>query len=467
MWAIKYRPLRYADVLGQDGNVLLLKTRIRNKSAFDTSYIFAGGHGQGKTTLGRIHARAMICQNLDLKDPEPCNTCDNCRAILDEQSPFYTERDAASNGRVEQMRELMETLQYTLEHKRISLFDEAQQLTPAAQDVLLKPLEDKRMVGMFCTTEVHKIRPAIRSRCEEYTIRPVTREVVLGKMCEVLNLEGVQYDESAVLIVIDHTHGHVRDALNTLEMVAQLGAVTVDLVRDYLRLSNVESYYQILLSLDNPAQSVPLVEKLCRELTPIEVAGGLTEAAMNTFRMLINVPTDLSAVDPSILKRVSDKYGQQVFRFVKWFGDSEYLSATSLIRDVVAFSMTSGNLPAEVPLPPVMFTSSVPAHTTAAPAPPPVTQPASAAKTTTVAATKTTTVPPPLPPAPVSKPTYAADPTPPGSQAEIMAVSRPQPRQRSNDTAAPVLLRNRAGTILNPSEWREKFERQYKKKVPV
>ena len=78
MWDIRYRPKSFSEVLGQEGNVELLKSRLRKGTTFDTSYIFAGGHGQGKTTLARIYARAMLCLNLNQEDPEPCNECDNC-----------------------------------------------------------------------------------------------------------------------------------------------------------------------------------------------------------------------------------------------------------------------------------------------------------------------------------------------------------------------------------------------------
>jgi len=186
MWDTKYRPLRFSEVLGQEGPVQVLQSRLRQGTALDTSYIFSGGHGQGKTSLARILARALICQ--DLQDAEPCNQCDNCKAILNESSPAFVEMDAASRGTVDNMRGIVDNLAFIVVGApiRIYLFDEAHRMSKDAQDVLLKPLEDKRMIGIFCTTEPEKLREAIKSRCETHPIRRVLRDEVLGRMRHVL-----------------------------------------------------------------------------------------------------------------------------------------------------------------------------------------------------------------------------------------------------------------------------------------
>src|SRR5574343_185865 len=97
-WDTKYRPLKFGDVLGQEGSVQLLKARLAKGNALDTNYIFAGGHGQGKTTLARILARAMLCLDLNPADPEPCNECDNCTSVLQGSATAYVAQDAAPGG---------------------------------------------------------------------------------------------------------------------------------------------------------------------------------------------------------------------------------------------------------------------------------------------------------------------------------------------------------------------------------
>jgi DNA polymerase-3 subunit gamma/tau len=171
VWDTTYRPLTFADVLGQEGTVQLLKARLKNGTALDTSYIFSGGSGQGKTTLARIYARAMLCENLDKNNPEPCNQCESCRSILNDSSVAFSEQDAASQGGIDQIRRIVDSLPFSVmgASKRIYLFDECHRMSKDAQDVLLKPLEERKMIGMFCTTEPEKVRGAIRSRCEEYS----------------------------------------------------------------------------------------------------------------------------------------------------------------------------------------------------------------------------------------------------------------------------------------------------------
>ncbi len=351
MWDLKYRPLTFADVLGQQGTVLTLKERLRNGSALNTSYVFGGGHGQGKTTLARILARAMLCTDLNKEDPEPCNKCDNCRDILNETSTAFFERDAASNGKVEHIRAIVDELPFAAfgAAKKIYLFDEAHRMSKEGQDVLLKPIEDSKMVAILCTTEPEKIRSAITSRCMsgQYTVRKVTREDVLVRMQKVLTSESVQYEDDAVLTVIDHSGGHVRDILNRLEMISQTGPVTLDNVREYLSLGTVTLYYDILLALGDPKQSIDLCEQACERLPPEDVSAGIAEAAMNSYRLANGVHADFAYVDRERAQKVYARFGPACLGLAEFFLRTRYPSRISLLCDVVR--ATSGGAP-----PPVM-----------------------------------------------------------------------------------------------------------------
>jgi DNA polymerase III delta prime subunit len=205
----------------------------------DGEMFAANGFMNHNTTLARILARALLCQNLDRNDPEPCNECENCRAFLDEACLSYVELDAASKGTIDNVRSIVDDLAFMplTGSKRIYLFDEVHRMSRDSQDVLLKPLEEKKMIGIFCTTEPEKIRGTIRSRCEEYSIRKINREDVLARMRMILTKEGVEGDDDAILTVIDYCDGHVRDIINKLGMIAQLGPVTLESVRENLSLS--------------------------------------------------------------------------------------------------------------------------------------------------------------------------------------------------------------------------------------
>ena len=365
MWDVRYRPLRFDDVLGQEGAVQVLKARLSKGTALDTSYIFSGGHGQGKTTLARILGRAMLCQNLT-PEAEPCNQCENCKDALNETAPALSEMDAASRGTVDAAREIVDKLSFMVEgaSKRIYIFDEAHRMSRDAQDVLLKPLEDKRLVGIFCTTEPDKIRGPIRSRCEEYPIRKITREHILDRMKRVLSRENVEYEDDAVMTVIDYFGGHVRDILNKLEMVAQLGPISIQAVRDHLNLSVISTYYEILLALGDPTVSVPLTDTACDLVGPEEVAEGLAEAAMSSYRLAHGMFAEFTHVDRVLAQKVHAIYGDHVIKLSEYFLRSYRTSKISLLSDIIACSSGIPTLPASaVTQPPVVLQAPL-AHTT-------------------------------------------------------------------------------------------------------
>jgi DNA polymerase III subunit gamma/tau len=347
MWDTKYRPKTFDDVLGQNAAVEILKSRLRAGNALETSYIFSGGHGQGKTTLARILARALLCENLT-PEQEPCNECDSCQAILTESSLAFYERDAASNGSVAVIRELVDELSYVVQGaaKQIHLFDEAHRMSKEAQDVLLKPIEEKRMVGIFCTTEPEKIRGTIRSRCEEHRIRKITREHISERLKRILQAEKVEYEEDALFTIIDCSGGHVRDILNRMEMIAQKrGVISLEVTREYLGLGLVTIYYDILLGLDNPATILHLIDEACERVGSEELAVGLAEAAMNSYRLAHKMFAEFAYVDRVKAEELYKKYGNNVLLYARKFASSyEARTKVGLITDVVSLT-TSLELP--------------------------------------------------------------------------------------------------------------------------
>jgi len=378
VWDIKYRPKKFADVLGQQGNVKLLKARLQKGTAFDTSYLFMGGHGQGKTTLGRIHARAMLCPNLNKEDPEPCNECESCIACLKDQSEAFSERDAASQGKIENVRAFVERLIYSVgdAKMRIELFDEAHRIGDGAQDVLLKPLEEKKFIGMFCTTEPNKIKGTIRSRCEEYVIRKVTREDILERAKMVCTEERVVFQDDALLTIIDSSGGHIRDIINKMEMVAQIGEINLTNTREYLHLSAVSLYYDILLSLDQPIKAIELIEQVCENVAPDEVVAGIAEAAMNSYRLANKMHTEFMLADREMGQKVWDRYREGTIRLADYFLNNRYASRASLMRDALLLTQLPGNMPPVGALPTLYIMPSgtaVPAGATPPPTAPPTT----------------------------------------------------------------------------------------------
>lgn len=363
MWDLKYRPQVFSDVLGQDGAAQVLQARLLKGEAYNTSYIFAGGHGCGKTTLSRILARAMLCQALTA-DGNPCNECDHCKACLSETMSAFSELDAASQGTTADMRRLVDDLSYPIPGilKRIYLLDEAHRMSRDAQDVLLKPIEDKRVVVIFCTTELSKIRGTIGSRCEVHEIRKIGREDILKRMVKVLQEENVEYEEDAVLTVIDLAKGHVRDTLNKLETVAQLGPVTLEAVRERLNLSVVSIYYEILLSLGDPSKALPLIELACDKIGPTDVSAGLAEAAMNAYRQAIKISADFAIFDRESAGKLHEMYGSALPGLARFFLHNPYPTRLSLACDILSLCESGGTVPqpaAAVGAPPVVIQAQV------------------------------------------------------------------------------------------------------------
>lgn len=474
MWDIKYRPLLFKDVLGQEGAVKTLKGRLAKGDGFGSSYIFGGGHGCGKTTLARILGRALLCLNLTAEQ-EPCNQCENCLDTMQENSAALSEMNAASHGTVDNARQIVSELPFVVQGapKRIYIFDEVHRMSVGAQDVLLKPLEDKQLVGIFCTTEPDKIRGPIRSRCEEYLIRKITNDHILKRMKMILDKEGVEHEDDAVLAVIDHSKGHVRDVINKLEMFSQLGPITVSAVREGLNLSVVSTYYEILLSLNDPATSIRLAEGAIERVGPSDVSEGIAEAAMNSYRLAHNMGVDFAEIDRNLAAKVHALYGDHVTKFSEYFLRSYRVTKISLLGDLIA---CAGGVPAPrqaSAAPPVLVMAAAPAVQ-----PTPVAAPVEAP--TAPVAEAPTPAPAPVAEAPVvvqAKP--ASAPPPPAQKGDLrsdgvgnvgssdtaaltrldtLGVPAQRPRMGNETTKKPPgTPANKRDNLLTAEEWKTKF----------
>ena len=353
----------------------------------------------------------------------------------------------------------------------------------AAQDALLKPVEDKQMIAMFCTTEAEKIRGTIRSRCEENVIRKVMREEVLARMKLVLSKESVEHEDDGVLIVIDYCGGHVRDVLNKLETIAQLGAITQDTVRDYLKLGVVSIYYDILLALTEPRRSIELVEQACDIASPEDVAAGLAEAAMNSFRLANGMFADFVYVDRNLGKKVFDKYGAATVQLADYFLTMRTVSRVTLIRDALLLA----NAP-QMPLPEYERRALVlQPSPQAAPQGVIVTPPV--APTPSVASPTAPVVPVAAPAEPVPVPSAAPAAQPSngnGKNGDLTYVKIQKPLTEYDDrfdAAGPPRMKNqppqrpvfgdKSGDVgedtvkqLDPSDWRRRFEQRWQRGRP-
>jgi len=234
---LKYRPCKFSDILGQPHLAKILKKAVElNKLA--PAYLFVGPSGMGKTSGARVFAMAILCN--DLQDGEPCGKCEACTEILDGISINYREQDSASQGSVEDMRKLVEQSSYgAIRGKRnIVYLDEAHMLTRAGQNAILKLLEDgsKSTTYILATTDPDKILHTVRARCMELRIRPIDVKDIADRLEWICKEEGISYEREALDVISVQTKSHVRDAINQMEQLHQLGDLTIASVKENLNL---------------------------------------------------------------------------------------------------------------------------------------------------------------------------------------------------------------------------------------
>ena len=214
--ANKYRPKSFSEVIGQDNAVIALRNIIKNKN-FHNGYIFSGTRGVGKTTLGRLFAKALNCSNYAEDNGNPCGVCSNCVEIQKNSHLDLIEIDAASRTGVDDMRELIDSVQYRPSHGKykVYLIDEVHMLSMQSFNALLKTLEEppSHVIFMMATTETHKIPKTIVSRCLQFNLKLVTDELIKSNINKIFEEEGVTSDEKSIELLVELAKGSVRDSL--------------------------------------------------------------------------------------------------------------------------------------------------------------------------------------------------------------------------------------------------------------
>ena len=215
----KYRPQTFDEVVGQRGIVRTLKNAIAT-GKIAHAYLFSGPRGTGKTTMARLFAKALNCEEgLGAQ----CNQCSNCVAVTEGSHPDVIEIDAASNNGVDQVRELIDKVRYAPIKGRYKIYiiDEVHMMSQGAFNALLKTLEEppEEVIFILATTEPYKVLPTILSRCQRFDFGKIEEMDIEKNIINVLNQEGVTYEDKAVAEIAALADGGMRDALSILEQV--------------------------------------------------------------------------------------------------------------------------------------------------------------------------------------------------------------------------------------------------------
>ena len=248
-----YRPKTFEEVAGQKHIVKTLKNALANNKIAH-AYLFAGPRGTGKTTMAKLFAKALNCSE---GIGHQCNKCSNCVEINEGSHPDVIEIDAASNNGVEQVRELIDKVNYLpLEGKyKVYIIDEVHMMTTNAFNALLKTLEEppSHVIFILATTEPHNIIPTIISRCQRYDFTKVSDADIYERMVEILKQEHVEYEESAVKAIISLADGGVRDALSILDQILAYSSSSLKEkdVYDLFGLTSIEEKIAFIKAIKN------------------------------------------------------------------------------------------------------------------------------------------------------------------------------------------------------------------------
>jgi len=276
--ALKYRPKRFEEIIGQDAIVKTLVNSL-DKNRIAHAYLFSGLRGAGKTTTARIFAKALEC---DIgPTASPCELCENCIMANENRHIDIIEMDAASNRKIEDIRELIEHTKYkpSVGKYKIFIIDEVHMLTNEAFNALLKTLEEPPEYVKFimATTDPLKLPATILSRVQHFRFNKIKNSIIENYLIKILAIENVEFDEEALRLIIKSAKGSVRDSLTLLDQAIAFskGRIDLDSVVEMLGVINPEIINEIFDAVKNSDKK--RIKKILNEIKDYDIESIIDE----------------------------------------------------------------------------------------------------------------------------------------------------------------------------------------------
>ena len=263
----KYRPIRFSDISGQDNIVKIIHNSIVNNK-ISHAYLLCGPRGTGKTTMAKLIARMVNCENLI--DGEPCGKCNSCLSINNNSNDDIIEMDAASNNGVDEIREIRDKVNLvpSISKYKVYIIDEVHMLSTGAFNALLKTLEEppKHVIFILATTEEQKIPLTIASRCQKYNFTKLTVDNIVKRLKEIIMAEKLTVNDEVLTEIARFSDGGMRDAINMLDQLVSSvsGEITINNVYE---INGILSFtdicdFLIMLSDGNLSNILNFVDKM-------------------------------------------------------------------------------------------------------------------------------------------------------------------------------------------------------------
>ena len=301
------RPSRLSDVKGQDKLIKILKENLSATGHLPNAMLFVGTRGTGKTSVAKIVAKQLNCEH-PLEDGSCCDECPTCRAIKNGSHLDVLELDAASNNGVDNIRSIIDQVQYKpISKRKVIILDEVHMLSTGAFNALLKVMEEPpaNVLFILCTTELHKIPATILSRCRKFQFETISEKMIMEKLKKVNEIYGLNADDGALSLVAKAAKGSMRDAESIYEnfLDVENSHITEELVRETLGYTQEDIVFSILdgIVLRDPTISFQAIQHT------ISKGGSLSYLLEECFRILMDVITIHMSGDLSVF------FGKKVY----------------------------------------------------------------------------------------------------------------------------------------------------------